>query len=119
MAQRATLPETIDDGDGNINYWRSMLAVLRAEDWDKRVRISSATHEGARAGSVASVPAIGLKLALRKAMTERAEAEIALRETRDELARDRLGRILMSWTWFAAGGAVVGAIAALLRFGVG
>ncbi|MBL8670312.1 MAG: hypothetical protein JNK11_06635 [Alphaproteobacteria bacterium] len=119
MAQRATLPETIDDGDGNINYWRSMLAVLRAEDWDKRVRISSATHEGARVGSVASVPAIGLKLALRKAMTERAEAEIALREARDDLARFKLGRVLMSWVWFAAGGAVVGAIAALLRFGMG
>ena len=104
---------------GTLDYWRQQLSVLRREDWDRRVRISAGNREGARVGSVAQVPPVGIKLALREAMHDRARAEIAYLETLERLRALQARRMARTWGSFAAGGVVVAVAAVLGRLWFG
>lgn len=100
---------------GSIASWRQRINTLKRNDWDRRVRISAGDRDGARVGSVAQVPPVGVKLALREAMIDRAEAEIAHLETRERLREIEMRRMAFNWGAFAGGGVLVAIIAALAR----
>lgn len=93
--------------------WKARLRTLRLEDWDRRVRIGAGNRGGARVGSVAEVPPLGIKLALRNAMIAQAEAELALAEARAALERLRTRRLAAGSIWFLAGVAATAAVAVL------
>lgn len=98
-------PGTVD-ADAQLrkaSEWQARIRVLRMEDWDRRVRIGAGNFGGARVGSVAEVPPLGVKLALRNAMISQAEAELALAETRVALERLRTRRLAAGSIWFVAG----------------
>lgn len=99
----------------DAGFWRQQIAVLQREDWDKRVRISAENREGARVGSVAQVPPVGIKLALREAMTDRARAELAYHETLAELRALQARRMARGWGSFALGGVLVAVLAGIAR----
>lgn len=106
-------PERISDLPG----WRDMLTVLDRDDWDHRVRISAGDRDGKRVGSVAQVPPVGIKLALRESLAERASAEIRALRAEAMVRRLLAMRALGFFISFCVGGALVGGVAALLRYG--
>ena len=106
-------------GTGDTKFWRFMIKTLDAEDWDRRVRISAGNMEGARVGSVAQVPPLGIKLALRETMRARAKAELKYLETRDKLRDLRTRRMAGLWLPFGLGAVIAGGVAIALRYGVG
>jgi len=104
-----------DDRQGSVESWQDMLIILRTKDWDRRVRIGAGNMGGARVGSVAQVPPLGVKLALRKAMMERANAEIHAILALEELRRLREKRAVRGWIWFVCGAGTAGGLAAALK----
>lgn len=103
------------DRRGSVDAWRAQISVLKQQDWDARVRIGAGNRGGARIGNVRSVPPLGVKLALRKAMIERANAEIYSILAADALRKLRLRKGVAAGLWFGLGAASAGGMAALGR----
>ena len=104
-----------DERKGSVEAWRTQIQVLKMPDWDARVRIGAGNRGGARIGSVRSVPPLGVKLALRKAMMERANAEIYALLAAQDLRRLRLRKGAQASLWFGLGAACAGGLAAAGR----
>ena len=104
-----------DSRKGSVDAWRQQIQILKLQDWDKRVRIGAGNRGGARIGSVRSVPPLGVKLALRKAMIERANAEIYAILAAEDLRRLRLRKGVAAGLWIGVGAAAAGGMAAAGR----
>ena len=85
------------------SQWRERLRILNLSDWDRRVRIGAGNHGGARMGSVAEMPALGIKLALRKAMMAHAETALELEQSQKRLERLQTKRFVSGSLWFVLG----------------
>lgn len=112
---RSDLSGLPPERQGDEKAWQAQIQVLKMEDWDKRVRIGAGNRGGARIGSVRQVPPVGVKLALRKAMLERAEAEIYAIRAGQDLKRLKMKRAVQGLSWFVFGGFTVGALAAAAK----